>query len=120
MKKTLIALLAIACLVTVGSAKEAALAGSITGDDDNVTEVCIGFIPSYTQVVNLTDNLVDEKYTDMDTNATILTTGSTGVITYPETSTIVIGTITDEDGDACYGFSYVNSGSDKLQYNVIR
>jgi hypothetical protein len=94
--------------------------GTTTGSDDNSTEICLGYTPSYVMVVNETDNLVDEKFVGMDTNKTVLTTGSTGVITYDETTNITIGTVTNALGASCYGFSYVNSGADVLMYKANR
>lgn len=94
--------------------------GTVTGDDDNATEVCLGFTPSYVMVVNETDNVVHEKFTGMDANKTVLTTGSTGVITYATTTSISLGTVQDTGASACYGFSYVNSGTDTIMYKAIR
>ena len=114
MKKIILSLLlAISAVLATDS-------GTITGSDDNSTEVCLGYIPRYVMIVNETDNIVDEKVYGMDANKTILTTGSTGVITYDETTNVTLGSVTDADSTTCYGFSYVNSGADVLMYKADR
>ena len=71
-------------------------------------------------MVNETQNLRYEVVTGIDANKTILTTGSTGVISYDTSTLVVAGSITEDDGSKFYGFSVDSNVSDVIYYNAIR
>jgi len=115
MKKILISLMAIAAL-----AFGAESVGTVTGEA-TATEVELGYTPTYIKVVNETDNLKYEYFVGMDANKTVLTTGSTGVISY-DTATLFIsvGATTDDDGTQFFGFSVNSDASDVFYYEARR
>ena len=113
MKKILLA-----SMLLVGSLFAAEQYGSVTGDDDNTTEVCLGFKPEYVMVIDLDSNKKYELYEDMNDTSHILTTwdGNTSI---PESVSITIGSITQDSGTKCYGFSFANV-NDQLVYKAER
>jgi len=116
MKKFLIACIA---LMTIGGSIYAAESvGKIVGEA-TATEVELGYTPTYIKVVNETDNLTYEYFVGIDANKTILTTGSTGVISYDTATLFVsVGAVTDDDGSKFFGFSVDSDASDVIYYEA--
>ena len=116
MKKYMIALIAFIGLAFTAYAAESV--GTITGEA-TATEVELGYTPAYIKVVNETDNLTYEYFVGIDANKTVLTTGSTGVISYDTATLFVsVGSVTDDDGTMFYGFSVDSDASDVIYYEA--
>jgi len=116
MKKILLA----SMLLIGGSLFAAESVGKIVGEA-TATEVELGYTPTYIKVVNETDNLTYEYFVGIDANKTVLTTGSTGVISYDTATLFVsVGAVTDDDGTKFFGFSVDSDASDVIYYEARR
>lgn len=118
MKNILLSLIALSSFTFAANIH--AVSAVTTGSADGTTEVCLGFVPTYVSVINETDNTVDVKVVGMDANKTVLTTGSTGAITYVETTNITLGSVTDASSVTCYGFQFTATSGDVLIYKANR